>query len=175
MELLLSLLLWCLGSGSVSCLFWWIEADMSYYYGLCLIISVSPRCALFITALRKLWNISHISLSPWILLPHSSVVPGTETVESHFWGETALCLVSCWLCSPLGKFCYRSLKQAWSLEILWFISPSLPCIFEELRSREWRWLVQSHRRRYRFGLPVWQIPSSVDLLLSDPTSLLWKF
>lgn len=60
MELLLSLLLWCLGSGSVSCLFWWIEADMSYYYGLCLIISVSPRCALFITALRKLWNISHI-------------------------------------------------------------------------------------------------------------------
>ena len=51
---------WCLGSGSISCLFWWVEADMSYYYGLCLVISVSPRHALFIIALKKLWNISHI-------------------------------------------------------------------------------------------------------------------
>lgn len=40
------------------------------------------------------------------------------------------------------------------MEILWFISLSLPGIFEELRSREQRGLVQNHRRQYRFGFPI---------------------
>lgn len=49
----------CLRSVNVSCS-WWTEADMSYDYGLRLVISVSSRCALFMTALRKPWDISHI-------------------------------------------------------------------------------------------------------------------
>lgn len=49
----------CLRSVNISCS-WWTEADMSYDYGLRLLISVSSRCALFITALREPWDISHI-------------------------------------------------------------------------------------------------------------------
>lgn len=37
-----------------------IDADVSYDYGLCVMVSVSPRRALFITALRKLLSIGHI-------------------------------------------------------------------------------------------------------------------
>lgn len=36
------------------------KQTLSYLYGLCLLISVSPRSTWFISALRKLWNISHV-------------------------------------------------------------------------------------------------------------------
>lgn len=90
------------------------------------------KCALFITALRRLWNISHIkSLSMDSITTLFSCSRNWNcriTFQGMF---LALCLVPCWLYSPLGKVCYRSLKQKWSLEILWFISLSLPCIFED--------------------------------------------
>lgn len=132
-------LLWCPGSGSLACQ-WGVEADMSYYHGLCLIISVSPRWDLFIIVLRKLWNISHTKSLHGFYYHTLGLFQETETIESHFWGETVLSLVPPSWCSPLGKLCYRSLRLEWSLKVPSFLSPSIPTWHsrrEETISKSW--------------------------------------
>jgi hypothetical protein len=69
------------------------EAGVSYDYGLCLVISVSSRCALFITALRKPWDISHIkSLSVDSITTPISCSRKVR-LENHPSGEKASLLV----------------------------------------------------------------------------------